>query len=90
MLPQLNQPPSKEEFEEWLTNPVSQAFFKQFLPLSVEGFKSQWLAGRFIMDDDLETTAVANMQALAQAQVYQDLGELDYQKFIEVIGNDDK
>lgn len=85
-----NQLPKTEEelaFDEWRTHPHTQLFIHHFLSRCAQAIKDQWAKGQFV-GESLEATAVANLQALAQVQVYEDLSEIDFEKFNEVMRNE--
>ena len=69
---------SKEEWEEWLAHPGTQAF-RTMLVMWRESLKEQWAAGQF------QETA-ANQQGLAQVQLLEDLADLDYQQYQRTMG----
>lgn len=80
--------PEKEEFEAWLALPTTQLYFHSFLPRAREILKDAWASGVYNRDT-LEATSLANRDAVIQATTYQDLSELDYEKFHEVLTNDE-
>lgn len=49
-----------------------------------EGIKDQWANGIFI-GESLETTALANVSAVAQMNLLKEIQELDFEKFSEVM-----
>lgn len=76
--------PEQKVFEEWLSLSTTQAFLHQFLPACRRSLQDQWANGNFSAET-LEQTAVANLQAAAQALVYRQLEDIDYQQFSEVL-----
>jgi hypothetical protein len=83
----VSQLPTKEDFEEWKSQPMTQIFFHHLLGEWKESLQDQWSSGLFSRET-LEETAVANLQAVAQARLLSELSELDYQKFTEVLSDD--
>lgn len=79
-----SQLPNEEDFKEWLSHPVTQLVLHAFMPACEQSLKDQWAAGNFT-GNTLEVTMVANMQAVAQSQVYKELAELDFSKFSGVL-----
>ena len=71
--------PTQEEFQDWLTHPVTQAF-RRLLEEGAKGLMEQWAEGALQSADPNETQS-ASLQALGQLKIYRQLKELDYEQF---------
>ena len=79
---------TKLEFEEWRESPAARAI-RAYLSKSQEALRSQWEMGSFQAESDRETTR-ANDAALAEMKVLKELSDLDYDKYSEVMSDDDE
>ena len=71
--------PSEEEFLEWLSLPMTQAYLKM-LKNWREGLKERW-AQRSFLHDDYDRSQEDNAAALGQANLLENLQDLDYETF---------
>jgi hypothetical protein len=79
---------TKQELEDWKASPVGKAI-RAYLLKSQEALKSQWAMGRF-SNDDAHLTQAANTGALEKYQAYDELINLDYEQYSEVMEDDDR
>ena len=82
----MKQIPTEEQFLEWLSHPVTQAH-QEVLQKWRESLKEQWAAGNF-QAASRDESLLANVGALGQVTLLQDLIELDYDKLFEVLSDE--
>jgi hypothetical protein len=73
----------EEEWKEWRHHPVTQAFHK-FLVRARLSLMEQWAAKNF-MGGGKEEVHILNAAALGELQAYENLLELDYERFKETM-----
>ena len=66
---------TKEDFEEWSNLPLTIEFF-QFLKDYRMTLMEAWAEGEYTLDT-IEASTLRNVEALAKAQCYKDLSELE-------------
>jgi len=72
---------SKEQFEEWLSSPVTQEV-REFARYIADEKRQTWLAALWNSDDLSELTP-EHLKAKAQYEAYEDLAELDWEAIQE-------
>lgn len=70
--------PSKEDFLQWLAEPMTRWLLRQWLPLQIQNIKDQWAAGVFATESQSGTIQL-NAEAIARVTALQQLSELDYE-----------
>ena len=65
----------KEEFQEWLQHPVTQAF-RKYLSNNIRDFQEGWSNGAFTGATSDETIQL-NSKAIGQIQILQNILEID-------------
>ena len=66
---------TKEDFEEWSNMPLTKEFF-QYLKDYRDELMEAWADGYYTLDT-IEASTLKNIEALAKAQCYKDLYELE-------------
>ena len=72
--------PSKEDWENWLTHPATEAV-RARARLRREELKESWSAGAFTSDTEFKTV-ISNISAHAACGVHEEYGEMDYEVMI--------
>lgn len=58
-------PVSKEEFQEWLLNPVTKALKEQY-EADLERLKASWASGEFASDNSLDAKVRGQCEIMSQ------------------------
>ena len=72
----MDKTPTRQEFQEWLANPVTQAF-RALLRDRVQLLQEEWASGKFTSSDAV-TTMMQNAEAIGQCHALEDMLEIDY------------
>lgn len=77
------QPPSEQQFQEWVAHPVSQAL-RRLLDLEIEELKMMWAESQFLSADHFQM-AVENARAIARCETMRRIRNMTYEEMVGVL-----
>ena len=85
ILNQHSRPLTQAEFQEWMESLGTKAF-RLYLRKHLASLQSQW-ASQLFLSSDPQQTHLANVNALAEYKTLENLLDLSYEKYLEVVSN---